>query len=99
MTWNSRRLNFMKKTSVSNPVKSLGYISSAAAQSNLSKAIVLWCVISTKLDIGKKITGSEIMTLNRKKIQHVSRLMELMFKWEFHCLQGGYRNQTGRKGV
>ena len=84
---------------MSNSVKSLGYISSATVRSNLSKAIVLWSVISTKLDIGKKITGLEIMTLNRKKIQHVSKLMELMFKWEFHCFQGCYRKQTCRKGV
>ena len=89
----------MKKTSMSNPVKSLGYISSATARLNLSEAIVLWCVISTKLDIGKKITGLEIMTLNRKKIQHVSKLTELMFKWEFYCFQGCYRKQTCRKCV
>ena len=31
-----------------------------------SHAIVLWCVISVKLDIGTKITGLEIMVLNRE---------------------------------
>ena len=35
-----------------------------------SLAIILWQVISAKLNIGKKITGFEIMKLNRKKIQH-----------------------------
>ena len=33
-----------------------------------SHAIVLWCVISVKLDIGTKVTGLEIMVLNREKI-------------------------------
>ena len=30
-------------------------------------AIILWCVMSVKLIIGKKIAGLEIMTLDRKK--------------------------------
>ena len=30
-------------------------------------AIILWCVISVKMNIVKKITGLEIMTLNSKK--------------------------------
>ena len=34
-----------------------------------SHAIILWRLISVKLNIGKKITGLEIMTLNREKIQ------------------------------
>ena len=33
-----------------------------------SHATILWCVISTKLNIGKKVTGLEIMTLNCEKI-------------------------------
>ena len=37
----------------------------AAHQSNVS---LLWHVISVKLNIGKKITGLEIMTLNCEKI-------------------------------
>ena len=31
-------------------------------------AIISWCEISIKLNIGKKITGLEIMTLNCKNI-------------------------------
>ena len=30
--------------------------------------VILWRVVSVKLNIGKKITRSEIMKLNRKKI-------------------------------
>ena len=30
-------------------------------------ALILWCVISMKLNIDQKITGLEIMTLNREK--------------------------------
>ena len=56
-------------------------------------------MISMKLSIVKKITGLEIMTLNRKKIWHVSRLIELMFKGELHSLQGCFRKQTGREDV
>ena len=44
-------------------------------------AIILWCVISMKLNICQKIAGLEIMTLNPKK--YVSKLTKLMFKWEF----------------
>ena len=60
-----------------------------------SYAIILWHVISMKLDIDKKITELEIMTFNHKKIYHVSRLIALMFKGELHCLQGCFRKQTG----
>ena len=42
-------------------------------------------VISVKLDIDKKIKGLEIMAFNHKKIDHVSKLIEL------HCLQGCFR--------
>ena len=61
--------------------------------------IILWCVISMKLNTGKKITGLEIMTLNCKKIYHVSKLIEQMLKGELHCLQGCFRKQTGREGI
>ena len=37
-----------------------------ACDSNLH-AIILWHVINTLLNIGKKITGLEIMTLNLEK--------------------------------
>ena len=63
-----------------------------------SHAIILWHVISVKLKIGKKRTGLETI-LNREKIQHVSKLIELMFKGESHCLQGCFRKQTGREDV
>ena len=33
-----------------------------------SHAIILGCVISVKLNIGKKIAGLEILTLNHEKI-------------------------------
>ena len=48
-----------------------------------SYVIMLWRVISVKLDTDKKIT--EIMTLNYKKIWHVSTLIELIFMGELHC--------------
>ena len=54
---------------------------------------------SMKLSIGKKITRLEIVTLNSEKIWHVSRLVELMFKRELHCLQGCFRKQTGREDI
>ena len=41
-----------------------------------------------------------MMTMNCVKIWHVSKPMELMFKGELHCLQGGRkRKQTGREDV
>ena len=43
-------------------------------------------MISVKLNIGWKITWLEMMTLNRKKIWHVFKPMELMFMGELHCL-------------
>ena len=55
-------------------------------------------MISVKLNIGKKITGLEIMTLNRKKI-YVSKLIELIFKGELHLLQGFFRKRAGREHV
>ena len=58
-----------------------------------SHAIILWRVINVKLNIGKKITGLEIMTLNCKKIQHTSKLIELTFKRKSHCLQEYLRKQ------
>ena len=50
------------------------------------------------LNIGKKKTGLEIMKLNYKKIQHVSKLIELL-KEDLHCLQNLFRKQTGREDV
>ena len=60
---------------------------------------MLWGVISVKLSIDKKITGLKIMTLNCEKIQHVSKVIELMFKGELHCLQGCFRKQAGMEDV
>ena len=62
------------------------YFIAMACDSKLNN--ITWCVISMKLSIGKKITGLEIMTLNRKKIWHVFRLIELMFKGEFTQFTG-----------
>ena len=59
--------------------------------------IMLWRVISVKLIIGKKITGLGIITLNHNK--NVSKLIELMFKGELHCMQGSFKNHTGRVDV
>ena len=56
-------------------------------------------VISMKLNIGKKMTELEIMTLNHKKIQHVSKLIVLVFKGKVHCLQECFRKQAGREDV
>ena len=64
-----------------------------------SNSFILWRVISVKLNIGRKITSLEIMALNQENLQHVSRLIELIFKGELHCLQGSFRKQTGREDV
>ena len=40
-----------------------------------------------------------MMTLNHKKIKHVLKPTELMFKAELHCLWGYFRKQTGREDV
>ena len=56
-------------------------------------------MISVKLNIGWKITWLEMMTLNRKKIWHVFKPMELMFMGELHCLQGYFRKEIGREDV
>ena len=53
-------------------------------------AIISWPVIGVKLNIGKKITGLEIIALHCEKIYHVSKLIELMFNGELHCLQNGF---------
>ena len=57
-------------------------------------AIILLRVIKVKLNIGKKITGLQIITLNREKIQHVSRFIELIFTGELHYLHGCFGKQT-----
>ena len=49
-----------------------------------------------KLNIGKKITGLEIMKLNRKKIQHYFQTYRTDVYGESHCLQGCFRKQTSR---
>ena len=40
-----------------------------------------------------------MMTLNREKIQHVSKLIKLTSKRELQCSQGYFRKQTGREDV
>ena len=60
----------------------------AARQSNV---LLLSHVISVKLNIGKKTTGLQTMTLNHEKIWHVSKFIELMFKGELHYLQEYFR--------
>ena len=52
---------------------------------------ISWYVISVKLNIGKKITGIKILTLNQEKIWHVSKLIEVMFKGNLYCLQGCFK--------
>ena len=65
-----------------------------------SHDIILWRVISVKLNNGKKKNNkSEIITLNREKIQHVPKLIELMFKGELHCSQGCFGKQSSREDV
>ena len=39
------------------------------------------------------------MTFNHEQVYHVSKLIELMFKGELHCLQRCFRKQTGREDV
>ena len=53
---------------------------------NLILNIILWCIISAKLNIGKKITVRN-NGIEPEKIQHVSKLKELMNNGELHCLQ------------
>ena len=48
--------------------------------------IILWIVISMKLDVGKKMAGLETMTWDCEKIYHVSELVELIIKVELHYL-------------
>ena len=62
-------------------------------------SMILWCVMSMKLNVAKEIAGLEIMTLKHEKIYHVSKLIELMSKGELHSLQGCFRKQTGREDV
>ena len=64
-----------------------------------SYAIILWSVISMKLNIDKKIKGLEIMIFHHEKIYYVTKLIELMFGGELHCLRGCFRKQTGREDV
>ena len=52
-----------------------------------------------KLNIGKKTAGLQTMTLNHKKIWHVSKFIELKFKGELHYLQECFRKKTGREAV
>ena len=52
--------------------------------------VQLWPVISIKLNIGEKITRLEMLALNREKIYHVCRLIELICKGELHCLYNGF---------
>ena len=41
----------------------------------------------------------KIMTLNREKMQHVCKQIELMSKGELHNLQGCFRKQTSREDI
>ena len=59
----------------------------AMACNSKSCTIILWSVISIKLNIGNKMIGLGILALNLEKIWHFSKLIELMFKGELHCLQ------------
>ena len=69
----------------------------AALQNNI---LLLWCVMSVKLNIGKKKAELEIMTLNcEKKCSMSSNLIELLSKKELHCLQECFRKPTGREDV
>ena len=63
------------------------------AMANNSKlhAIILWQVISMKLNIHKKITGLEIMTFYHENTYSVSKLIKLMFKGKLDCLQECFR--------
>ena len=61
--------------------------------------MILWRVMSVKLNIAKKITGLEIMTLICEKMYHIPKRTELMSQVEIHCLQGCFRQQTGREDI
>ena len=62
--------------------------------------VILWRVVSVKLNIGKKITRLEIMKLNRKKISMFPNLqIELMFKGGVTLFTGCFGKQTGRENI
>ena len=61
--------------------------------------MILWLVMSVKLNIGKKIAELEIITLNRENVYRVFKLAELMSKEKLHCLQGCFRKQICREDV
>ena len=59
-----------------------------------SHAIILWRVINVKLNIGKKITGLEIMTLNCKKFSMLPNLLN----WRLRGSHTVYRNIWESRG-
>ena len=61
--------------------------------------MILWHVISVKLNIGKKITKLEILALKCEKFQYVSKLIDLMFKEELHYLHNGFLRIESRLKV
>ena len=39
------------------------------------------------------------MTLNREKIKHIFKPIQLMFQGELHCLQGYFRKEIGKEYI
>ena len=69
------------------------------AKNSTLHAIILWQVVSMKLNICKKTTVLKIMTFYHENTYSVSKLIKLMFKGKLDCLQECFRKQIGREGV
>ena len=56
-----------------------------ACNSKSHVIVIMWHVINVKLNIGKKITGFN--DTESRKIQNISKFIELMYKGKSQCLQ------------
>ena len=68
-----------------------------ACNSKSHVIVIMWHVINMKLNIGKKITGFN--DTESRKIQNISKFIELMYKGKSQCLQEYFRNQRTFKLV
>ena len=68
-----------------------------ACNSKSHVIVIMWHVINVKLNIGKKITGFN--DTESRKIQNISKFIELMHKGKSQCLQEYFRNQRTFKLV
>ena len=68
-----------------------------ACNSKSHVIVIMWHVINVKLNIGKKITGFN--DTESRKIQNISKFIELMYEGKSQCLQEYFRNQRTFKLV